>query len=199
MDRHGEADGHAVTIRRRRVEDIPVLVDVLMAQQPTSRYPFRNPPPFPVEQFLHRDDADAAWTAELDGQPVGHVCHRSVLGSFPGSEEMDRACARAHGCDVGQLAWVSTLFVGLEGRGLGIGRRLLDAVVEDIRGVGRHPCLEVLAVHPAASALYRSTGWRRVMALRPEWLREAAGDGGPDVEVMVLTRGRAPRASTVAP
>jgi hypothetical protein len=40
-------------------------------------------------------------------------------------------------------------------------------------------------VHPAALGLYRETGWREVHSLRPDWLREAAGDEGPDVVVMV--------------
>jgi GNAT superfamily N-acetyltransferase len=176
-------------VRRRRPADIPALVDVLREQQATSRYPFRDPLPIPVEQFLHQDDATGAWTAALDGRPVGHVCYTSARTGFPGAVEMNRACARAHACDVDRLAWISALFVGLEARGLGVGRSLLTAAVDDIRRAGLHPCLEVLPVHPAAMTLYISTGWREVMRLRPEWLRVAVGDDGPDVTVMVLTDG----------
>ena len=99
---------------------------------------------------------------------------------------MDEACARAHGCAVDDLAWVAALFAGLDARGHGIGRALLDTVVADIRGAGLRPCLEALPVHAAALALYESTGWQTVLRLRPAWLREAAGDEGPDVQVMVL-------------
>lgn len=54
---------YEVTIRRRRPCDIPELVDVLLAQQPETRYPFKDPLPIPVEDFLHASDATKAWTA----------------------------------------------------------------------------------------------------------------------------------------
>ncbi len=173
-------------VRRRRPEDIAVLRDVLLAQQATSRYPFRDPLPFPVEEFLHAEDAAAAWTAELGGRPVGHVCRTGPRAGFADADAMSRACARAHGCGLDRLAWVSTLFVGLEGRRLGIGRRLLATVVDDMRAAGLRPCLEVLPVHPGALSLYTGTGWREVLRLRPAWLRQSAGDEVPDVRVLTL-------------
>lgn len=176
----------AVVVRPRRTGDIPALIEVLLAQQASSRYPFRDPLPMPAEQFLHADDAVAAWTAEIDGRPVGHVCRLGALRGFPDAEEMNRVCAAAHECAVDELSWVSTLFVGLDARGAGVGRLLLQAVVDDIRAAGLHPCLEVLAIHPAAAALYESTGWRELTRLRPAWLLEAAGEDGPDVRVMAL-------------
>ena len=175
-----------MSVRRRRREDIPALVDVLLEQQPDTRYPFRNPLPMPVEEFLHADDAAAAWTAEVDGRPVGHVCRVGPLAGFPAATEMNRACAAAHGCAVDQLAWVSKLYVGREARGTGLGRQLLETVVDDVRKAGLYPCLEVLPLHGAALSLYASTGWREVMRVRPEWLTRAAGEAGPDVLVMVL-------------
>lgn len=175
-----------VVIRPRRPEDIPALIDALFEQQPSSRYPFRNPLPIPAEQFVHADDAVAAWTAELHGEPIGHVCWVGPRSGFPGAEEMSRACAEAHGCSLEQLAWVSTLFVGLGGRGLGAGRLLLDAVVADIRNAGSAPCLEVVTTHATALAMYQDAGWREVMRLRPQWLKDATGDQGPEALVMVL-------------
>jgi GNAT superfamily N-acetyltransferase len=172
-------------IRTRRPDDIPALADVLMAQQRLTRYPWRDPLPVPVEQFLHADDALAAWTAEVGGRPVGHVCRvRSPRG--PDADEMNQACARAHGSPVGEMGWVSTLFVDPAARGLGIGRALVDTVVDEMRTAGLRPCLEVLPVHSAALALYESAGWREVLRLRPDWLRDAAGDVPPDVRVLVL-------------
>ncbi|WP_104105151.1 GNAT family N-acetyltransferase [Nocardioides sp. 616] len=99
---------------------------------------------------------------------------------------LDQVCARAHACQPAELAWISGLFVATEARGLGIGRLLLAAVVDDIRAAGRHPCLEVLPVHPGAMSLYLASGWRVVHRFRPDWLREAAGEEGPNVHVMVL-------------
>jgi len=174
-----------VTVRPRRPEDIPVLTEVLWEQQPTSRYPFRNPLPIPIVRFLHVDDALGAWTAEVDGRPVGHAVSTGAPRGFPGAEEMNEACALAHGCEVRDLAWVSSLFVSLDCRRLGIGRRLLGVVVADMQSSGLHPCLEMLAVHPAAAALYESSGWRTVMQTRPGWLLDAGPDV-PDVQVMVL-------------
>jgi GNAT superfamily N-acetyltransferase len=174
-----------VRIRSRSPDDVPALVHVLMAQQSTTRYPFRDPLPIPPEQFLHAHDAVAAWTAEVGGRPVGHVCRvRSPRG--PSADEMSQACAGAHGCAVDELGWVSTLFVDPAARGLGIGRALVDTVVADMRAAGLRPCLEVLPVHSAALALYESSGWREVLRLRPEWLRTTAGEVPPDVRVLVL-------------
>ncbi len=173
-------------IRPRRPEDVPLLADVLWAQQALTRYPVRNPLPFPVERFLHAHDAVAAWTAVLDGRPVGHVCR---VGPPQGSDDaaaMNRACAAAHGCSVDELGWVSTLFADPSTRGLGLGRALLGTVVADIRSAGLRPCLEVLPVHASALALYESTGWQEVLRVRPAWLRAAVGEGGPDVRAMVL-------------
>ena len=172
-------------IRRRTPDDVATLIEVLWEQQPASRYPFRNPLPIPVAQFLHLDDAVAAWVAEVDGRPVGNVCRTRPPTGFPGAEEENDACARAHGCTLDELAWVSTLFVGQGTRGLGLGRRLLDTVVDDIRRTGHKPCLEVLAVHPAATALYASGGWQEVLRTRPGWMSDA-GDDVPDVRIMVL-------------
>ncbi|MCR1781035.1 GNAT family N-acetyltransferase [Nocardioides carbamazepini] len=178
-----------VRLRRRRADDLPALAEGLLAQQRTTRYPFRDPLPVPVEQFLHADDALSAWIAELDGRPVGHVCRTGPPAGFPDAAALNDACAAANGCAVDALGWVSTLFVGADVRGRGLGRLLLDAVVDDIRAAGLRPCLEVLPVHPAALALYRRSGWSEVLALRPAWLREAAGEEGPDVVVMVLRTG----------
>lgn len=172
----------SVEIRPRTSVDLPSLVDLLWEQQPESSYPLRNPLPFPTETFLHADDADAAWTAVVDGSPAGHVCRTSGHPD-PAVEE---ACAAAYGCAVEELGWVSSLYVGLGARGLGLGRRLLDTVVADLLDAGRRPCLEAYPVRPAAMGLYTSAGWREVLRTRPEWLRAVRGDDGPDVRVLVL-------------
>jgi GNAT superfamily N-acetyltransferase len=182
------AEPEPVVVRPRRADDIPVLAEVLFAQQSSSRYPFRDPLPFPVDRFLHADDAVAAWTAELDGRIVGHVCRVRPPADFADADAMNAACAEAHGRPVEDLAWVSTLFVGLGARGAGVGRRLLAAVVDDIEAAGQAPCLEVLMTHGGAYALYQATGWKDVIRLRPQWLIDAAGpdDEAPEVVVMIL-------------
>lgn len=173
----------AMVVRPRRREDLPALAEALREQQPISRYPVRDPLPMPVEDFLRADDALGAWTAELDGRPVGQICW---VGPGDDTDGVNRACAELHGCAVGDLAWVSAFFVGLPARRTGVGRRLLATAVADMAARGRRPCLEVLALHPAARRLYDATGWREVVRTRPDWLREAVGEDGPDVVVMGL-------------
>lgn len=175
-----------VVVRPRRPEDIPALAEVLFEQQPSSRYPFRDPLPFPVEQFLHAEDAVAAWTAEIDGRIVGHVCRVRPPQGFADAAAMNAACAASHDRPVEELSWISTLFVGLDARGHGVGRLLLESVVDDVRAAGLAGCLEVLMTHGGAYGLYQATGWKEVMRLRPQWLLDAAGDDAPEVVVMVL-------------
>ena len=176
-----------VRIRTREPADVPVLAAALLAQQSETRYPFRDPLPIPVEVFLHAEDAVRAWTAELNGHPVGHVCRTGPLTGFPAADLLNELCAGAHGCDPADLAWVSALFVASEARGLGLGRRLMEQTVDDALNSGLRPCLEVLPTHPAAMSLYLATGWRIVHRLRPDWLRAVVGEEGPDVRVMVLS------------
>lgn len=175
-----------VRIRARRPSDVPALAAALLAQQSQTHYPFRDPLPVPVEDFLHARDAIKAWTAELDGRPVGQVCRVGPAGGFQAADLLNEVCSRAHGCARSELAWVSTLFVATEARGRGLGRRLMEVVVGDLRRSGLHPCLEVLPTHPAAKSLYLAMGWQVVHRLRPDWLTAVAGAEGPEVHVMVL-------------
>ena len=175
------------TLRERARHDIPVLASELFAQQRESGYPFRDPLPVPVEEFLHADDALGAWTAEVAGQPVGHVCWVGPRSGFTDADEMNAACARAHGCRVADLGWVSALFVAASARAMGVGARLLQAAIEDIRAAGRYPCLEVLPIHASAFALYSRSGWQVVTRMRPDWVRAVAGESGLEVHVMVLS------------
>jgi GNAT superfamily N-acetyltransferase len=187
-----------IQVRARVPADVPVLAEALFAQQAQTRYPFRDPLPLPVEDFLHAYDAVKAWTAVLDGRPVGHVCRVGPAKDFPAAGRLNEVCARAHGCEPTELAWVSTLFVAAEARGLGIGRRLMNKVVDDVRAHRLRPCLEVLPTHPAALTLYRATGWRVVDRLRPAWLYDVVGHEGPDVHVMILTEPDDERRAAVA-
>ncbi|SDH84676.1 GNAT family N-acetyltransferase [Agrococcus jejuensis] len=184
-----------VRIRPRSARDVDPLIEVLWAQQPATRYPVRSSLPFPASQFLHADDAVAAWTAEVEGRPVGHACWLRSLDAAAQvgvdratgrSSTAAEACATAHGCTVDELGWVSALFVDPAVRGLGVGSRLLAAVVADIRRSGMHPCLEVVDLNEAALRRYRADGWREVLRARPAWLAEAVDDAAVGTTTMVL-------------
>ncbi len=171
--------GEPVLVRPRRPEDVPVVGELIMRQQPLTRYPFRNPLPFPVEQFVSRPGELASWVALVGPheQVVGHV---SVLDVT--DHEIGPQWATAVGRPVEELAAVSVLVVDHDLTGRGIGRRLMDACERHVVDLGRVPVLEVVGAHSRAAALYRARGWQVVGTARPHWLPP---DEEP-VELMVL-------------
>ncbi|MGH3352372.1 MAG: GNAT family N-acetyltransferase [Nocardioides sp.] len=172
-------------VRRRRPDDLPSLTDALLEQQPLTRYPVRNPLPFPVSQFLHYDDAIAAWTATVDDVPVGHIATTRSHTGVNGGDELHKACAATHGCDIAELTWLSAFFVGTKARRLGLGRDLLRTAVDSIHDAGGRPCLEVIPAFPAALKLYQSTGWTEVLRTRPDWLATAPDSDNLEAVVLV--------------
>ena len=153
-----------VLIGPRRATDLPVLAEVLAEQQPASRYPFRCPLPFPVDQFIVREHEEAAWVARVEDRPVGHVSTSRVAGAMTAPFE------EATGLPAEQLALVTVLFVATGAQGSGVGGRLLDTAVGWARERGRVPVLDVVRAHERALAVYRRRGWEAVGELRPDWL-----------------------------
>ncbi len=155
-----------------------------MRQQPLTRYPFRNPLPFPVAEFVVRRGELASWVAEVStGSTSGPVVvgHVSVLDVT--DHEIGPAWSAAAGRPVEELAAVSVLVVDHEHTGLGIGSRLMDTCEAHVRSIGRHPVLEVVGgAHGRAVSLYLARGWRIVGDVVPHWLPEGEGP----VHVMVL-------------
>ena len=157
---------------------------LIMRQQPLTRYPFRNPLPFPVEEFVVRRGELASWVAVSTGSTgdagpvVGHV---SVLDVT--DHEIGPAWSAAAGRPVEELAAVSVLVVDHEHTGLGIGSRLMDTCEAHVRDIGRHPVLEVVGgAHGRAVSLYLARGWRIAGDVKPHWLPEGEGP----VHIMVL-------------
>ncbi|MGZ5405731.1 MAG: GNAT family N-acetyltransferase, partial [Nocardioides sp.] len=145
--------------------------------QPHTRYPMRWPLPFPIERFVVRDVDLAAWTAELDGRPVGHVAAQRAHDDL-----MLPLWESGHGRPREELGVMGTLFVDPAARRLGLGRRLHDTAVAWLRDHDLAPCLDVVPIHAAAQAMYAAAGWRVAGQGRPHWLP----DGEPDVLAMVL-------------
>ncbi len=166
-----------LVVRPREAGDVAGLVEVLAAQREASLYPLRWPLPFPPEQFVERAVDLAAWTALLDGRPVGHVAaQRAEDGSMLPLWEA------GHGRTADRLGVLGTLFVDPGVRGRGLGRRLHDTAVGWLRERDLGPCLDVVPIHAPAQAMYAAAGWREVGRARPHWLPEAR----PDVVAMVL-------------
>ena len=183
-----------VNVRPRRPADVPLVGELIMRQQPQTRYPFRNPLPFPIEEFVARDGELAAWVAETAPDAatdaptvVGHV---SVLDVT--DHEIGPSWAGAVGRPVGELAAVSVLVVDLALGRRGIATRLMDACEVYVRGLGRTPVLEVVAdAHTRALGLYLRRGWRVIGEVRPQWLPSGEGP----VKIMALDAGSGADAS----
>jgi GNAT superfamily N-acetyltransferase len=167
-----------LAVRPRVPADVRPVCELLLRQQPLTRYPFRNPLPFPVEEFVQRPGELAAWVAEEDGRLLGHVSLCDV-----GEHHLGPRWAAAVGRPVTDLATVSVLVVDPEATGRGIARALLDTCEQHARDVGRVPVLEVLSLQERAAALYRSRGWREIGEDDPDWLPPGTGHR---VTLMVL-------------
>ncbi|GAA3614522.1 hypothetical protein GCM10022199_18280 [Marihabitans asiaticum] len=154
---------------------------LLARQQPSSRYPFQWPLPYPVEDFVVRPGELAAAVAEHDGEIVGHVSVTSLIASTA-SGDVATAFERATGRPAAELAAVSVLFVDPGVRGEGVGRRLLETAARHIRALGRQPVLDVVPTHLNAVRLYRHLGWIDIGTMRPGWLDEEE----PEVLLMTL-------------
>jgi ribosomal protein S18 acetylase RimI-like enzyme len=167
-----------VVVRRREAEDVAAVAELIMRQQPVTRYPFRNPLPFPVEEFVVRRGELAAWVAEVEGRVTGHVSVLDVTDHPVGPE-----WSAAAGRPVEELAAVSVLVVDLDLGRQGIGTALMDACESHLAEMGRVPVLEVVAdAHSRALGLYLKRGWEVVGEVRPHWLPEGEGP----VKIMVL-------------
>ncbi len=157
---------------------MPAVCDLVMRQQPLTRYPYRNPLPFPVEDFVVRRGELGAWVALVDGHddPVGHVSLVEV-----GDHHLGHRWADAVGRPVSDLATVSVLVVDPAVTSRGLGRALLDACERHARSLGRVPVLEVLSLQQRAAAIYASRGWRSIGQETPDWLPP-----GTDLQVTLM-------------
>lgn len=179
------SDANAPTIRPRRPADVPHLARALLEQQPTSGYPHRNPLPHPAEQFILRSGVLAAWVADVDGRPVGHIAISTPPDSqtvASGDADVVRRWMEAHHRPSDGLGEVGIFFTALSAWGTGAGTALLETAVAALRERGLAPCLDVTPTSTAAMRLYRRTGWQDVGRVRPGWLAEDA----PDVIAMIL-------------
>lgn len=141
----------AATIRPRTDDDLPALAKVLVEVHALDGYPVEgvdNP-----LALLTLSRAMGAWTAELDGQPVGHVALNE-----PGPDD---AAPDLYETRFGprKTAVLGRLFLAQRARGLGLARDLAIAAMNEASQRGRVPVLDVMQKDTSAIHLYRRLGW----------------------------------------
>ncbi len=170
-----------LTIRPARPRDAPVLAALdILAGGGVYEFIYDDRPGEPgaaqlMLQAVLSADTALSWSrvliAELDGEPVGAITSQPFDDQPPSGLEAsvpeDRA---AHVAPVQALgrpgSWfVNMLAVGARASGHGVGRALLDAVVEKARAAGfTELTLRVFADNAPALGLYRTCGFRQVGA-----------------------------------
>jgi GNAT superfamily N-acetyltransferase len=139
----------AVTIRERTPADLPAAVAALREVHEADRYPTAWPAD--PAGWLTPPGLLRAWVAEVDEAVVAGVA--AVDGVT------DDGLARAVGVPGAELVLVSRLHVAPGGRGHGLARQLVGAVVAYADTLGRRTGLDVMEASTAAIALYESLGW----------------------------------------
>jgi ribosomal protein S18 acetylase RimI-like enzyme len=124
----------------------------------------RSPEGF-ASSYEAEKDRDAAWFA-------GRLKEAAVFVAIGDDRPLGMAGFKAH--DTPKMAHKGMLwgmYVAPEARGLGVGRKLVQAVLEHAQGKVEQVQLAVTAENPAARALYEAMGFE-VYATEPRSLKE---------------------------
>lgn len=146
---------HAVEVRPRRPEDVKPLTQVLRDVYDSDGYPVEGAAD--PKAWLTDPQQVAAWTALLDGTPVGNV---SLFSADP-SDPAVTAVRRDSGTPVDQIRVLARLFVSPAGRGHGIGATLTRKAMSEIQRARLTGVLDVMQKDRTARRLYERLGWVR--------------------------------------
>ncbi|GAA3926326.1 hypothetical protein GCM10022244_39580 [Streptomyces gulbargensis] len=162
---------HPDRLRPRSDDDLEACVRVLAEVHRADGYPVDWPAR--PGAWLAPAAGLGAWVAERDGAVTGHV----ALAAAGDGDLAPALWSGRNGSRTAATAVVGRLFVAPWARGRGLGALLLGRAVEEARGRGLHPVLDVVASDTAATALYERLGWRRLATVAQHW--------GPSREVSV--------------
>ena len=148
-------------VRPRVADDLAECASVLAAVQASDGYPVDSIAD-PVG-FLTPPGLLGAWVACA---PAGAGAGTAVAGHVALSEPSPSYSpavlwSSRSGETLDRIGVLGRLFVAPSARGLGLGARLVAAVVAECASTGRRPLLDVLTKDTAAIALYERLGWTR--------------------------------------
>jgi GNAT superfamily N-acetyltransferase len=156
-----------VTVRLRRRSDEDACITLLRHVHEHNGYPLIWPAD--PGAWLQRPGQLRTWVAERAGSVCGHV---ALVRPHRG--EAATAWVGYLSVPASDLVCVSLLFVGPRAQGAGVGGRLLDTALSEIRAMGAAPVLEVVSLNQQAVALYRGRGWQQIGSVHYDWLPENA-------------------------
>lgn len=146
-----------VTIRPRRPEDIPALAEVLVRVHARDGYPVEGVAQ--PEQWISPPHELAAWTAEANGVPIGHIALTHAIST-------DDAAAiwlsQHPGRSPDELAIPARLFVDPEHRRHGAGCLLTEAALRQAVANDLIVVFDVMRKDRDAITLYEALGCRLV-------------------------------------
>ena len=157
-------------VRAARAADVPAAVRLLRRQLDAHDIALADARlEEAVRGTLHRPELARLFVATVDGEPVG-VAVLSFLWTLE------------HG---GPAAWLEELYVEPAHRGRGLGRRLVELVLDEAAAAGSAALdLEVEPGHDAAERLYARMGFHRHPRMR--WARALAARGRAAARPIVL-------------
>ena len=144
-------NGHCAVLRNARTEDAAALIEYLKITASETPYLMREPEEVTLtleqeEHFIQRQmesERELMLIATMNGKHIGN-CSLSSMGSFQ---------RYAHRCSV-------AIALYQEYCGLGLGRQMLEAVLEQAKICGYEQAeLEVSTKNENALALYKSLGF----------------------------------------
>lgn len=144
-----------IIVRQASVDDGPVLAAIDEATWNAQSSPVPAPTDDPPAFFHKNTHPRNVWVAQVGGAVAGYI-KRS---------DPDNVLPRAHIFDISGLA------VDRRMQRMGVGRRLVDAAIDEARRCGAHKVsLRVLGNNIAARRLYESCGFVVEGVLRDEFL-----------------------------